>query len=149
MDIFICWLWCYSYWWYIRHSKVFNEKPWYKIMFGFIFKMFIAAIGFIGFNVANAIPLKCVSINNKECWVRSAMIKINYNEPLFHPCSVLVNKCSSSYNDINNRYAKLCIPDVVKAWILKYVTRQRLMKTHYVCWHETWACMCRLDANVW
>ena len=25
----------YCSWWYIRHSQIFNEKAWYKIMFGF------------------------------------------------------------------------------------------------------------------
>ena len=57
---FKCWLWCYSSWWYIRHSKLFNEKEWHSI--------------------------------NK----------------------MLINKCSGSGNNINDSYAKLCIPDVVK-----------------------------------
>ena len=38
----------------------------------------------------------------------------NSNEPLFYPYSVLINKCSGSCNDIDNPYAKLCIPDVLK-----------------------------------
>ena len=33
---------------------------------------------------------------------------------LYYPYSVLVNKCSGSCNDINNPYAKLCVPDVAK-----------------------------------
>ena len=57
--------------------------------------------------------LKCVPMNNQECNVRPAIININSNEPLFHPYSILVNKCSGSCNDINIPYAKLCIPDVV------------------------------------
>ena len=42
------------------------------------------------------------------------MIDINANEPVFYPYSIKLNKCSGSCNNINNSYAKLCIPDVVK-----------------------------------
>ena len=41
-------------------------------------------------------------------------MNINSNETLFYPYSILENKCSGRYNDINNFYAKLCVPDVVK-----------------------------------
>ena len=63
---------------------------------------------------ANAIPLKCVSMSNQECKIRPAIRNINSNEPLFYSYSVLVNKCSGSCNDVNNPYAKLCVPEVVK-----------------------------------
>ena len=42
-----------------------------------------------------------------------AMVNNNNNEPLFCPCSVIINKCNDSCNEINNLYAKLCIIDVV------------------------------------
>ena len=48
-------------------------------MFGFIKKMSSIAIGFIGLNV-NAIPLKCVSMNNQECRVRPKILNINSNK---------------------------------------------------------------------
>ena len=51
-------------------------------MFGFIKRMFITAIAFIGSNT-NIIPLKCVSMNNQECKIRPAVMDINSNEPLF------------------------------------------------------------------
>ena len=67
-------------------------------MYRFIFKMFVAAIGFIELNVnaLNAVPLKCASISNRECKTRLSVININSNEPLFYPCSILVNKRSAS-----------------------------------------------------
>ena len=67
-------------------------------MYRFIFKMFVAAIGFIELNVnaLNVIPLKCVSISNRECKTRLSVININSNEPLFYPCSILVNKYGGS-----------------------------------------------------
>ena len=59
-------------------------------MFGFIKKMFIRVIGFVGSN-KNIIPLKCVSMNNQECKIRPAIMDINSNGPLFYHYSVLVN----------------------------------------------------------
>ena len=53
-------------------------------------------------------------MTNQECKIISDIKDINSNEPLFHPYSVEVNKCSDSCNNINNPYEKLCVPDVVK-----------------------------------
>ena len=54
----------------------------------------------------NAIPLKCVSMNNQESRIRPEIININSNEPTFYSYSIKVNKCSDSWNNINNPYAK-------------------------------------------
>ena len=51
-------------------------------------------------------------MNNQECKIR--LININSNEPIFYPYIIKVNKCSGSCNSINDPYAKLCGPDVVK-----------------------------------
>ena len=58
--------------------------------------------------------LKWVSVNNQECKIRPKIINYNSNEPSFYPYSVEINKCSGSCNNINDPYAKLCVPDVVK-----------------------------------
>ena len=60
----------------------------------------------------NTVPLKCALMNNQECKIR--LININSNEPIFYPYIIKVNKCSGSCNSINDPYAKLCGPDVVK-----------------------------------
>ena len=78
-------------------------------MFGFIKKYFFTAMTFFSCNI-----LKCVSMNNEECKVRPEILNINSNESSFCPCSILVNKCSGSCNNINDLYDKLCILDVVK-----------------------------------
>ena len=52
-------------------------------------------------------------MNNQECKVRSEIINVNTNEPVFYPFSIKVSKRSGSCN-INDPYAKLCVPDVVK-----------------------------------
>ena len=53
-------------------------------------------------------------MNNQECRTRTKTININNNEPVFYPFSIKVSKCSGSCNNINNPYAKLCAPDVVR-----------------------------------
>ena len=58
-------------------------------------------------------------MNNQECKTRKKIINISNNEPVFYPFSIKVNKCSGSGNNINNPYAKLNVPDVVKNINLK------------------------------
>ena len=82
--------------------------------------------------------LKCVSMNNQECKVRPEIININSNEPLFYPYSVKISKCSGSCNNINDPYAKLCVPDVSKNMNVKVFTLiSRTNETRYIKWHET------------
>ena len=64
---------------------------------------------FIDFN-----ERKCISMNNQECKVRQQIVNVNSEEPGFFPFSVKTSKYSGSCNNINNPYAKLCVPDVVK-----------------------------------
>ena len=37
-------------------------------------------------------PLKCVLMNNQECKVRSEIVNVNSNEPLFYPFSIKTSK---------------------------------------------------------
>ena len=53
-------------------------------------------------------------MSNQECKIRPEIIIVNSDEPSFYPYSVKINKCSGSCNNINNPYANICIPDVVK-----------------------------------
>ena len=53
-------------------------------------------------------------MNNQECKIRSEITNINSNEPVFYPFSIKVNKCCGSCNNINDSYAKLWVPDVIK-----------------------------------
>ena len=50
----------------------------------------------------------------QECKV-IVIVKINSNEPLFYPFSIKTSKCSGSCNNINDNYAKLYVPNVVKS----------------------------------
>ena len=69
---------------------------------------------FVGYNLSSANSLECVSINNQECKVRPEIVSVNSKEPVFFPFSIRTGKCSGSCNNINDLYAKLCVPDAVK-----------------------------------
>ena len=85
--------------------------------------------------------LKYVSLNNQECKVRPELININSNEPSFYPYSAKTSKCSSSCNNINDLYAKLCVPDVSKNMNVKVFNLiSRTNETRYIKWHETCRC---------
>ena len=53
------------------------------------------------------------------CKVRQKIINLNSNEPEFCPFSIKTSKYSCSCNNINDPYAKLCVPDAVKNLNLK------------------------------
>ena len=111
--------------------------------------MFFTAMTFFSSKTLNANALECVSMNNQECKIRSGIINVNSNELLFHLLSILVNKCSGSCNNINNPYAKLCVPDVAKNINVKVFNQlSRTNATRPIEWHETCKCKCRLDASV-
>ena len=83
-------------------------------MFGFVEQIFISTMMFLSSNILEANSLKYVSMSNQECKIRPEIININSNTLLFYPYSVKINKCSGSYNNINDPFAKLCAPDVAK-----------------------------------
>ena len=58
--------------------------------------------------------LMCISMKNEECKVRPQIVTVNTNEPVLFPFSIKTSKCSGSCNNINDPYAKMCIPDVIK-----------------------------------
>ena len=65
------------------------------------------------FNVLSVNSLECVSINKQVCKVREEVINVNTN-PVFYPVSFKVKQCSGSCKNINDPYAKSCVPNVVK-----------------------------------
>ena len=76
-------------------------------------------------------------------------MNISSNKPSFYPYSILVNKCSGSCNNVNEPYAKLCVPDVVKDMNIKVFNLiSRTNEARHVSCHETCTCKCRLDPSV-
>ena len=76
--------------------------------------MFFTVTTFFSFNQLSVHSLEWDSMNNQECRTRTKIINITNNEPVFYPFSIKVNKWSGSCNNINDRYAKLCVSNVAK-----------------------------------
>ena len=118
-------------------------------MFGFIKKVLFTAMIFFSSNVLNVSSLECVSMNNQECKIRSEIINVHTNEPMFYPYSIKINKCKGSCNTINDPYAKLCVPDTIKDINVKvFNLMSRTNETRHIEWHKACKCKCRLDASV-
>ena len=81
-------------------------------IFSLVKKSFALGLTVLSSSVTGA--LKYVSMNNQECKVRPKIIDICSNNPIFYPLSVKINRCSGDCNSINDPYAKICVPDVVK-----------------------------------
>ena len=76
-------------------------------------------------------------------------MNINSNEPSVYPYSVKINKCSGSCNNINNLYAKMCVPDIARNINIKiFNIMTRTNETRYTEWHKTCRYKCRLDVSV-
>ena len=105
---------------------------------------------FFSYNVLNVNSLECVSMNNQECKIRSKIISVNTNEPMFYPYSMIINKCKGICNTINNDpYAKTCIPDPIKNIDVKvFNLMSRTNETRHIERHKTCKCKFRLDVSV-
>ena len=125
-------------------------------IFRFVKKVFFLGLNIWSYftNALNAIPLSatplnCISMKNQECKARPQVININSNDPIFYPFSIKINKCSGKCNNINNPYAKICVPDVIKDLNFKvFNLMSRTNETRFIKWHEKCKCKCRLDAIV-
>ena len=116
-------------------------------MFVFIKNIFYIGSLFLS-SLVSTTSLNCISMKNRECKVRPEIINVNSNEPIFYPFRIKTSKCSGSCDNINNPYAKICVPDVVKYLNVKvFNLMSRTNETRQTKWHETWKCKCRFDAS--
>ena len=58
----------------------------------------------------NASLLSCISMSQQECKARPEIVNVNSNNPIFYPFNVRTSKCSGNCNNINDSYAKICVP---------------------------------------
>ena len=87
-------------------------------------------------------------MKNQECKKTLEIININSNNPIFYPFIIKINKCSSNCNNINNPYAKICVPDVIKDLNVKvFNLMSRTNKTKFIKCHKKCKCECRLNAK--
>ena len=100
-------------------------------------------------NPLSATSLSRISVNNQARKVRPEIINFNNDEPVFYPFSIKTSKCSGSCNNINDPYAKICVPGVVKNLNVKvFNLMSRINETRHIKWQETCKCKCRVDASV-
>ena len=67
----------------------------------------------------------------------------------FFPFSIKTGKCSDSCNNINNPYAKMCVPDIIKNLNVKlFNLMSRTNEARHIEWHETCKWKCRLDSSI-
>ena len=119
------------------------------MMLGFTNKCFFTGINFFSYNLLNINSLECVSMNNQRSKIRSEIINVNSNEPMFYLYSITVNKCKGSCHTINDPYAKLFVLDTIKNINVKvFNLMSRTNETRHIEWHKTCKCKCRLDASV-
>ena len=82
-------------------------------MFRFVKKVFLIGLTILS-SFTNASSLSCISMNNQACKAKPEIINVSSNNPVFYPFSIKTSKCSGNCNNINDPYAKICIPDIVK-----------------------------------
>ena len=114
---------------------------------------FVKIVFFIGLtilsNFTSVNSLSCIQMNNQPCKARPEIINVSSNNPVFYPFSIKTSKCSGNCNNINDPYAKICVPDVVKDLNVKvFNLMSRTNETRFIEWHEKCKCKCRLDAIV-
>ena len=72
-------------------------------------------------------------MSNQGCKVRPEIVNVNSNEPAFLPFSIKTSKCSGSCNNINDPFAKLCVPDVAKNINIKvFNLMSRINETRHI-----------------
>ena len=82
-------------------------------MLRFIKQILISAMMFFS-SLSSVNSLECISMKNQKCKVKPEIIDINSNDPIIFPFSIKINKCSDNCNNINNPYARICVPDVMR-----------------------------------
>ena len=114
----------------------------------FVKLVFISVVLFFGCSLSSVNSWKYISKNNQECKVRPEILNVNSEETVFFPFSIKISKYSGSCNNINDPYAKLCLPDVKSLNVRTFNLMSRTNETRYIEWHETCKCKCRLDGSV-
>ena len=120
-----------------------------KKMFAFIKKCFFTGLTFLStLTRVNSLSLSYISMNNQERKVRPQIVNTNSDEPVFYPFSIETSKCGGSCYNINDPYAKMCVPDVLNNLNVKVFTlMSRTNETGQIKWYETCKYKCRLDTS--
>ena len=90
--------------------------------------------------------MNCISLKNQKCKVRPKIVYVSSNNPILDPFSVKLNRCTGNCNNVNDPFARICVPDVVKKLNVKVFNLiSRTIETRSIKSHETCKCICRLN----
>ena len=123
-----------DYFWYMswyerrfRYSWIFNKETWYKMVFGFIKKIFVGLLSvcvierfgpLLAFNYTERI--KCVSLIYQLCQIWPTLVNISSDDTLFYPDTVSGNtNFKGSCNISDEPYAQVCVHNKVKIMNVK------------------------------
>ena len=81
-------------------------------IFRFVQKVFFIGLPILS-SFTNVGSLSCISMINLECKTRPQIVNVNSNNPIIYPI-YKISKCSGNSNNINDPYANIYVPDVVK-----------------------------------
>ena len=104
-------------------------------MFRFVKKVFFIGLTILS-NFTNLSSLKCISMNNQACKARPQVVDANRNNSVFYPFIIKTSKCSGNCNNINDPYAKICVPDItINLNIKVFNLMSRTNETRFIEWH--------------
>ena len=84
---------------------------------------------------------KFLSLNNQACQARPTLADINANETLFYPFTVSLNKCGGYCSNIDDPYARVCVPNKVKDMNAKvFNLMSGVNETRFLVQHELLQC---------
>ena len=66
-------------------------------------------------------------------------------------CISMKNKCRGNCNNINDSYARICAPDIVKKLNVKVsnLMVHNMAQTRHIKWQKTCKCICRLNGIIY
>ena len=83
-------------------------------------------------------------MNNQACKTRPQIVNVNSINPIFHPFSIKTSKCSGNCNNINDAYAKICVPEIIKNLNVKvFNLLPKTNEARDIECHKTCKCKCR------
>ena len=117
-------------------------------MFGIIKKAFISTLVSFSHNILLANPLKCYSLDNQECRIRSEIINVNNKESIFYPYKIKINRCVGSCNAIDDPYGKKGIANDIENIGLKvFNLMSQNNETIKIEKHKSCMCKCKLNRS--
>ena len=80
-------------------------------------------------------------MKNQQCKTRPHIVNVNSSNPIFHPFSIKISKCSGNCNKFNDPYAKICVPDIIENLNVKvFNLMSRTNERRLIEWHEKCKC---------